>query len=349
MFAAIGRLLGLVRSHWLWTAAVLGAVVFAFWWVGGSRIPVATVSVTRGTAAEIVYATGAIEPVRWAKVTTIVKGRIVERCRCEGKAVKAGDILARIDDAEAQAALREMKAREDFARREVERQSQLVTRGFTSAQAFERSDSELRQIQALIAAQVERLANYHLLAPMDGVVLREDGEVGEIVDSNTVLYRIGNPTPLQLVAEVNEADIPRVQVGQTVLLRSDAFPEGKLTGVVREITPAGDPVTKTYRIRVSLPDQTPLRVGMSVEANVVTKQKDFVLLVPAAAISAGSVFVVEGNRAVRRAVSIGIRGTQAVEVLAGLQEEDKVISPLPSDIRDGAWVRVVSQSATPKK
>ena len=101
---------------------------------------------------------------------------------------------------------------------------------------------------------------------MDGVVLREDGEVGEVVDSNTVLYRIGLPKPLQLVAEVNEEDIPRVQVGQTVLLRFDAFTDQRLTGSVREITPAGDPVAKTYRVRVALPDDTPLMIGMSVEA-----------------------------------------------------------------------------------
>src|SRR5690606_1433876 len=146
----------------------------------------------------------------------------------------------------------------------LERQRQLMERSTTSAQAFERAQTELRQIQGLISVQRERLANYRLTAPIDGIVLREDGEVGEIVTSNTILYRIGWLKPLLLIAQVNEEDIPKVEVGQTVLLRSDAFPGQRLTGSVRDITPAGDPVARTYRIRVLLPDDTPLRVGMSV-------------------------------------------------------------------------------------
>jgi RND family efflux transporter MFP subunit len=310
---------------------------------------VTVTQVTRGTAAEIVYATGAVEPLQWAKVTTLVKGRIIERCRCEGRFVKAGFVLARLDDAEAQAALREMRAREEFARKEVERQTQLVARGATSAQSFERAETELRQIQALIAAQIERLAYYRIHAPIDGVVLREEGEIGEIVDSSVVLYRIGIPTALQLVAEVNEEDIPRVQLGQSVLIRSDAFPGDRLVGTVREITPAGDPIAKTYRIRVALPDDTPLRVGMSVEANVIARQKQDVLLVPSASLIGNAVFVAKDGRAVRRQVEVGVRGTQMVEILAGLEQGERVISPPLADLRDGARIYIAGESVPVKK
>jgi membrane fusion protein (multidrug efflux system) len=338
-----------LRDRWL-TVAVIAAVLAAgIGWLITRATPVTVAGVTRGTAVEIVYATGAVEPLQWAKVATIVKGRIVERCRCEGKPVKAGDLLARLDDAEAQATLRELKAREDFLRKEFDRQNQLATRGFTSTQSLERTDSELRQVQALIAAQAERLANFRLLAPMDGIVLREDGEVGEIVDSNVVLYRIGVPTPLQLVAEVNEEDIPRVQIGYTVLLRSDAFAGNQLSGTVREITPAGDPVAKTYRIRMALPRDTPLRVGMTVEANVVTRKKDSVLLIPAAAVRAGAVFVVQGNRVIRRPVSIGVRGAQAVEVQSGLNEGEQVVSPVPETMEDGSRIRITGSASPAKK
>jgi RND family efflux transporter MFP subunit len=279
----------------------------------------------------------------------LVKGRIIERCRCEGRFVKAGFVLARLDDAEAQAALREMRAREEFARKEVERQTQLVARGATSAQSFERAETELRQIQALIAAQIERLAYYRIHAPIDGVVLREEGEIGEIVDSSVVLYRIGIPTALQLVAEVNEEDIPRVQLGQSVLIRSDAFPGDRLVGTVREITPAGDPIAKTYRIRVALPDDTPLRVGMSVEANVIARQKQDVLLVPSASLVGNAVFVAKDGRAVRRQVEVGVRGTQMVEILAGLEQGERVISPPLADLRDGARIYIAGESVPVKK
>jgi membrane fusion protein, multidrug efflux system len=318
------------------------AVAAAVYWNFGRPIAVTAVRVERGSAAEIVYATGAVEPVRWSKVTPLIKGRIVERCRCEGKEVKVGELLARLDDKEAQATLNELKAREVFDRRELERQTELMARNVTTSQAFERATSELTRTRALISAQTERLDYYRLVAPMDGVVLREDGEVGEIVDSNNVLYRIGLPKPLQVVAEVNEEDIPRVWNGMKVLLRTEAFTGQLLLGTVSEVTPAGDPVAKTYRVKVALPDDTPLRVGMSVEANIVTREKADVLLVPPVAVVGGDVFVVEGSRAYRRKVEVGLRGTRATEIVSGLKEGEIVLAPVPPGLADGVRVNVTA-------
>ena len=325
-------------------AAVVRAAARS-WWQFGRGVPVTTSEARRGSAAEIVYATGAVEPERWAKVTTLIKGRVVERCRCEGRYVRAGQQLARLDDAEAQAVLQELRAREELTAREVERQTQLAASGIVPPQALERVTAELRQVQAQIAGQIQRLAHYRLLAPMDGMVLREDGEVGEIVDSNVILYHVGQPEPLLLIAEVNEEDIPRVEIGQSVLLRADAFADRQLSGSVRDITPAGDPVARTYRIRVSLPADTPLRIGMSVEANIVARERPDALLVPAAAIRDEAVLVIENGRAAVRAIAIGIRGTQMVEVVSGLDEGENVISPVPPDLAAGARVRAAGSAA----
>ena len=339
-FGSLSFKMALRRIHLLAVLVLVG--LLAVWWLFGRGTPVTVTRATFGYAAEIVYATGAIEPERWAKVTTLVKGRIVERCRCEGKTVKTGDMLALLDDKEAQATLRELKARAEFDRKELERQTQLMTRNVTTSQAFERAESNLLRTQALIAVQIERIESYRMLAPMDGVVLREDGEVGEIVDSNVILYRIGLPRPLQVVAEVNEEDIPKVRIGQVVMLRTDAFADQPLPGTVREITPAGDPVIKTYRIRIALPDETPLRVGMSVEVNIVIRDKPGALLVPPAAVVDGAVFVADGGRAHRRKIFIGIRGTRAVEILDGVKEGEEIVAPAPSGLRDGARIRVTS-------
>ena len=165
--------------------------------------------------------------------------------------------------------------------------------------------------------QTEKIADYTIVAPMDGVVLRRDGEIGEIAEAGQILFRVGVPKPLQVVAEVNEEDIPRVALGQTVLFRTDAFPDRRLEGKVREITPMGDVAAKTYRIKIALPDDTPLKPGMSVEANIVTREKPNALLVPADAVQGNAVFVVDGSRVRKREVKVGIRGTRAVEMLSG--------------------------------
>jgi RND family efflux transporter MFP subunit len=322
--------------------AVSAVLASGLWWWQRLGPDVAAVAVTRGTAVEIVYATGAVEPVRWAKVTSLIRNRILDVCYCEGKTVAKGDILARLDDREPRAQLEELRAREEFAKREMERVTLLLGRGAATIQTHEKIGMDLRQIQALISVQMEKLAYYTITAPMDGLVLRRDGEVGEIAEPGQVLFRVGMPKPQQIVAEVNEVDIPRVAVGQTVLLRTDAFSSQRLEGRVREITPMGDAITKTYRIRIGLPDDTPLIAGMSVEANVITREKAGALLVPADAVQEASVLVIDGNRLRRRQIVIGIRGTRAVEVLSGLQEGEKVASPAPMGGTDGQRVRLIA-------
>lgn len=329
---------------WKLGVAALGA---AGWWLW--RGPAITVvRVTRGAAAEIVYATGAVEPETWSRSTPLVRGRIIERCRCEGKFVKAGDILARLDDKEALATLNDLRALEEFQNREFDRQAQLLARGVATSQAYQRAESDLARIKAQIAAQAQRLEYYKLVSPMDGTVLKEDGEVGDMVDPGTILYRIGLEKPLWVVADVNEEDIPRVHVGQKALLRTDAFAGQILPGVVKQITPAGDPISKTFRVRVGLPDDTPLRVGMSVEANIVSREKPDVVLVPANAVVDNNLLTIENDRARLRKVEIGIRGTGFVEIVDGAREGELVASPATTNIKNGSRVRpLLAEPAVP--
>ena len=322
------------------------ALAGAVWSWRALRAPELTVvTPVIGTAVEIVYATGAVEPVRWAKVTSVIRDRIIEICDCEGRSVTKDEVLARLDDKEQIAALGELRAREDFAKRELERHATLVEKQIVSPQAHERVSMDLRMIQALILVQMEKIADRTITAPIDGVVLRRDGEVGEIAEAGQILFRVGVLKPLQVVAEVNEEDIPRVAVGQTVLFRTDAFSGRDLEGKVREITLIGDPVAKTYRIKVALPGDTPLLPGMSVEANVVTREKPGALLIPADAVSGSTVLVAADGRVKMRKIEVGIRGTRAVEVVSGLTQGDRVLSPVVAGLADGARVRAVDKPA----
>jgi RND family efflux transporter MFP subunit len=330
------------------TWVILGVLlaVAAMWWLYGRRAEVVTVAAKRGTAVEIVYGTGTVEPVRWAKVTTIVRDRILDICVCEGQAVAKDDVLARLDDREAQAVLKELRTREDFLKRELTRVTELVARGASTAQAFERASRDVNQLQALIALQEVKINDYIVRSPIEGVVLRRDGEIGEIAEVGQVLFRIGKPKPLWVIAEVNEEDIPRVAVGQLALLRTDAFPKQKLEAKVQEITPMGDPVNKTYRIRLWLPENTPLRPGMSVEVNVVGHEKKDALLVPSNAIQDGALFVIEDDVARRREIEVGIKGVHQTEILSGLRQGEQVAAPFKTELKDGARVRALAAPGT---
>jgi RND family efflux transporter MFP subunit len=316
---------------------VFAAVGATWWYLRGPETTVARVA--RGSVAEIVYATGSVEPETWSRLTPLVRGRIIERCRCEGKVVRKGERLARLDDTEAEATLKDLRALEDYQRQEFERQSQLLARGATTSQSQQKAASDLARIQAQVAAQAQRLKYHEIVAPMDGTVLREDGEIGDMVDPGTILYRIGLAKPLWVVAEVNEEDVPRIAPGLKALLRTDAFAGQVLSGFVKEVTPAGDPVAKTFRVRIGLPDDSPLRVGMSVEANIVARERKDALVVPANAVIGRDVLVVRDGRPGLRKVEIGIRGSSHVEILSGLDQDELVASPATANLIKRRHVR----------
>ncbi|PRD44029.1 efflux transporter periplasmic adaptor subunit [Phyllobacterium phragmitis] len=318
-------------------AIVLAPAAFGFWYMQ-RPIPVTTVTPKRGDAAEIVYASGVVEPRIWAKVTALVRERIIGQCDCEGEEVEKGAVLARLDASEAEAALSELEARLRLSREEHRRLSVLARRNAASQQSLDRAISEVAQLEALVAGQKARLESYVLRAPVRGVVLRRDAEVGEIAEPGTVLFWVGQPKPLLVIADVNEEDIPHVAVGQRALLRSDAFPKRNLEAVVDSITPKGDPVTKTYRVRFRLPNDTPLMIGMSTDVNIVIRVSENALLVPSLALRGDEVYIVENGKAVRRNLDIGIRGLQEVEVLSGVTADTRIISPFPEDLSDGARV-----------
>ncbi|MEZ5776370.1 MAG: efflux RND transporter periplasmic adaptor subunit [Hyphomicrobiaceae bacterium] len=329
-------------------AVALVVAAVGIWWMSFGRGPSVTLlSPTRGSAAEVVYATGVVEPVEWAKVSAPARLRIVEICHCEGEEVKKGRVLARLDSKEEQAKLSELNASLRRAEADADRLGLLAKRNAVSRVTYEQKLTEVKEAAARVDAQKDRLADLDLKAPMDGVVLRRDGEVGEIAGTgaNDVLFWVGKPRPMQIVADVNEEDIAKVEVGQTVLLRHEGFEGEKLTARVDKITPKGDPTTKTFRVYLLLPDDSPLKIGMSVEANIVVREVTNALLVPAEAIGNGEVLTVADGRAHHRALKTGIRGTRMVEVLEGIGPDARIISPYRSDLAEGARVRASESAA----
>lgn len=295
-------------------------------------------TVIRGPAVEAVYATGTVEPVRWAPVAPAVKARLLELHVDEGAPVRAGQVVARLDDTAARAQLVEAEARARFAADAASRLRMLVRRGAAAQSELDRAESEERATAALVEVAQRRLEDYLIRSPIDGQVLRRDGEPGEVRDTTDAIFWIGEPLPLRVTAEVDEEDIPRVRPGQRALLKADAFPERALEGRVAQITPKGDPVQKTYRVRIGLPDDTPLMIGMTIEANIIIAEREAVLA-PASAFRGGSVLVLDGRVARVRPVETGIVGRALIEVRAGLEPGEVVVLDPPPDLADGQRVR----------
>jgi len=335
----------LVRPLAILAVLSLAAVGWLAWQVRPRTVAVAAATV--GPAVEAVYATGTVEPVRWAAVGPALKARLREVLADDGDRVAAGQVLAHLDDTVAAVQVAEAEARARFARSEADRVQRLAERANAARSEVDRAISEAGAMEAVAEAARRRLDDYDLKAPIDGVVLRRDGEPGEMVDTSDTVFWIGDPKPLRITADVDEEDVPRVAPGQKVLLRADAFPDRVIEGRLTSITPKGDPVQKTYRVRIALPDDAPLLIGMTVEANIVVREDPAAVLVPSAALRDGVLFVLDGDRAMRREVVLGVQGPKLAEVRAKLAAGETVIVDPPSDLAHGQHVKVDRGSLDP--
>ncbi len=330
------------RRHWIFLLLLLAGVGAAayYYWQERAPIRVRVAEATRGPAVDAIYATGTVEPIRWAKIASTETGRIVDYAAVEGQAVRRGEVLVRLDDAVARAELKELEARIEFLRRDLSRYAALLKGDTVSRKSYERVKSELEQARAMAEAARQRLKDLTMVAPFDGVVLRKEGEVGEVVQAGDVLLWLGQGRPYWITAEVDEEDIPRVKAGQRALITSDAFPGRALEGEVSEVTPMGDPINKNYRVRVLLPVDSPLLVGMTTEVNIVARSEENALLIPETALSDRAVWLVEDGLARRRAVRVGVYGEGMVEIREGLSDGEVVILDPPEGLEDGAAVLV---------
>ena len=303
--------------------------------------PLVTTSIANlAPVSEAVYGTGTVEPERWAKVVPLQRRRLVDLCKCEGQVVKSGQILGRQDDAEERSALEQMEINRGQLERDLSRAEKERDKSDAARTEYEQRWTKLEEAKSRIAAQKVRLDSLLLRAPLDGMVLRRDGEVGEIAGPTDVLFWVRPPAPMQVVADINQEEINRIAAGQKALLRSEAFPGRALRATVSQITPKGDPTRKTFRVYLRLPQDTPLRIGMSVEANIIFREKQAAVVVPAEAVTGDSVQIIEDGRISRVPVTVGIRGSRNVEIIGDVVKGMAVLSPWRTDLADGTRIRI---------
>jgi RND family efflux transporter MFP subunit len=312
----------------------------AWLWQRGGGTEIEVVHPHRGPAVEAIYATGTVEAEKWARIAPVMPGRIAEILVKEGDRVREGQPLARLDDREARAKIAELEAKVGYWREEMERAATLAERGIRPKESAQKSRSEYEQVVATINAARQRRSDLVVTAPIDGVVLRRDGEIGEMAELKDALFWVGAPKPLRITAEVDEEDIARVHVGQKVLIKADAFADRVLEARVDRITPKGDPINKTFRVRVILPDDSPLLIGMTTEINIIIAERADALLIPAAALIDGKVLAVENGAVPLRPVTLGIRGRTQVEIKDGLDLDAVIAAAPPPGLKAGDQVRV---------
>ena len=338
------------RRRWIVIAviALIGAAAAVAWRQWPVSVEVA--HPVRGPAIEAVYATGVVEPTVMLPIAPRAGGRLTALQVDEGAKVKRGQVLARIESADLEHTVLEMQARERLARAQFERTQDLVAQKFVSNAELDRTRSELQAAQAALDRARAQHDYNQLVAPADGVVLRRDGEIGQFIPAGQAVFALACCAPLRVAAEVDEEDIVRVAVGQKVTLRGDALPNQLFDGEVAEITPKGDPVARSYRVRIRFADiarveASGLRSGMTMDANLVVARREGALLVPNRTLHGDEVWLVERDELHKRAVKRGAVGSERTEIVSGLADSDTLVLSAPEGLREGRAARVVPATA----
>ena len=340
-----------MRRTLAWTLSLVALAVLAgaiAWW-RQAPVPVSVVVPSRGPAIDAIYATGTVEPTVMLPIAPRVGGRIVELNADEGDRVRKGQVLARLDDADLTSTVDELEARARYAQSQHERIANLVRQGFMAQAEADRTRAEQDAAMAAVKRARSQRDYMALTAPEVGLIIKRDGERGQYIPAGQAVFFLSCCAPLRVTAEVDEEDIARVKVGQKVVLRADALPGEVLDGRVGEITPKGDPVARSYRVRIELADPDKLKVGMTVDANLIVAERADALLVPATAVQGGAVWAIEEGRVRRQAVRVGVTGSGRTEIVCGLAADTSLVDSPPADLKEGVRVRTQPPAGATKK
>ncbi|MEN3974867.1 efflux RND transporter periplasmic adaptor subunit [Emcibacter sp. SYSU 3D8] len=313
--------------RFLLLAVVLAVALAVFWWRTGP-VTVEVAQARIGPAVQAVYASGTVEPTVMMPIAPKISGRLDELLVDESAQVVKGQKLAAFDSEELVQSVREWEARVRFAQNQYDRAASLLARGVGTGVARDSARHDLDTAKAALARIRKQTREMVLYAPEAGRIIRRDGEVGQVFSAGQALFWMACCAPLRVSVEVDEEDIPKVVPGQKVLIQADAYPDRVLEGTVSEITPKGDPVARSFRVRIRLPEDTPLLIGMTADCNIIADEKPNAVLVPATAINEGKVWLVKDGKAQERAVVTGASGNGWTEIKSGVTRDDTfVVSP----------------------
>jgi RND family efflux transporter MFP subunit len=336
--------IGGAAGGWFWSKSHAAAEVE----IGMVRL------VGSGDTGAFLSASGYILPDRKADVSSRMFGTLEWVGIEVGSKVKKGDVIGRIANADIAAQVEEAKASLVDAEREYERWKKIVEKGIEPKERLDKVDTQLQVVRARLK-QSEASYEYTLIrAPFDGIVTKRSAQAGEnvgpagTVQAGGSLCTLIDRDSLEMVADVNETNISKVKVGQKTEVATEARPDRKYKGEVRQVVPTADRTKGIVQVKIRLldPDEA-LLPEMASRASFLREGSQAGaprrLIAPRGSIrdrgGRKGVFVVEGGRVRFQAVETGADGEDGTEILKGLQGGEEVVTG-GALVDDGATVRL---------
>lgn len=314
-------------------------------------IPVETAVVSTGSVSAVYSGTASLESEQQATVVAKVSGVVTQIVVEEGTRVRAGQVLARIEDARYKLELDRARANLAKLEQEYNRNLQLHEKGLVSADAYERVKFDLDALKAQYDIAKLDFEYTAIKAPIDGVVSERMIKVGNMVTVNQATFVVTDFDPLLANVYVPERELDKLRAKQRATVTADALPDRKFDASIDRISPTVDPKTGTFKVTVAVADPSRrLKPGMFGRIDIVYDVRNDTLLVPRSAVvqedAESAVFVVKDGVASRRTVSVGYSNNGNIEVTAGVQVGEQVVTVGQASLKEGSKVNVVGGAKT---
>ena len=361
------------KKKWMLIVAcvvVLAAIVYAL--TGGKKeTPVMdyeTARVEKATIGNSVTATGTIEPVTKVEVGTQVSGIIDKIYVDYNSVVHKGQIIAELDKTNLMSELNSAKSNLagaqsdlDYQRANYKRIKALYDKELVSGNEYDTALLSLRQAESTYAQRKEAVSKAQtnlgyaiITSPIDGIIISKAVEEGQTVAasySTPTLFTIAQDlTDMRVIADVDEADIGEVEVGQRVSFTVDAYPDDTFEGTVKQVRQEATTTNNvvTYEVVISAPNaDLKLKPGLTANVTIYTAERKGVLAVPSKALrftptketvgkmkivdvqgAKNKVWTIEGNSIVAHKVNIGMADGTNTQIIGGVKAGIKVVTGL---------------------
>ncbi len=329
--------------------------------IGRENIAIAQLAELRSGPA----ISGSLQPKTEARVRAEIGGQVRQASADEGQRVRAGALLARLDDTavrdaylSAKSAVRSAESALQNAQRNLERSTRLAQAGALPERDLEtaqlnatNAEGTLADARARLATAAKQLAQTVVRAPINGSVSEREVDAGDVVQAGAELFRIVDLGSLRLEATVPASEIDRLRVGMPVEFGVSGH-NRRFKGRIERINPSVDPATGQVRIYVSIPnEQQSLVAGLFAEGRVATDSRK-ALGVPLAAVDQRGttplLHIIKGGRVKQVPVRLGVRdeSTDLVEVASGIAQGDTVLLGSAQGVTEGALVRVTEEDVS---
>lgn len=352
--------------------AIVAIIAVAVWAFSGGKkeqqISFDTAPVASANIQNSITATGTIEPVTSVTVGTQVSGIVSKLYVDYNSVVKKGQVIAELDKtnllsqlATAKTQLATAQSQLNYQTANYKRYQTLFHKGLVAADDYDNAKLSYRQAVEQVASAKEEVQRAQtnlgyatITSPIDGVVLSKSVEEGQTVAasfSTPELFTIAQDlTNMQVVADVDEADIGDVKEGERVSFTVDAYPDDTFEGTVKQVRQEATTTNNvvTYEVVISAPNaDLKLKPGLTANVTIYTAERKGVLAVPSKALrftptketvgkmkivdvqgAKNKVWIIEGNSIVAHKVNIGMADGTNTQIIGGVQAGIKVVTGL---------------------